>query len=156
MRKSNFNNLGSLVVCVRCCSLYAVECPSLSRKHGRGHWLISTQVLAAPADGPAALAGVRGTSRSPDGALTLGDVIVDVDGRSINGEADLFKALDRSGRLRREGDGRAGPARVRRRRALLPVTARVPVDIVLGAADDVASVPPLSGRQRTPPIKRDF
>ena len=34
-------NLGSLVVCVRCCSLYAVECiprrscPSLSRKHGR-------------------------------------------------------------------------------------------------------------------------
>ena len=49
VRKST-NNLGSLVVCVRCCSLYAVECPSLSRKHGRGHWLISTQVLAALAD----------------------------------------------------------------------------------------------------------
>ena len=35
-------NLGSLGVCVRCCSLYAVECisrrscPSLSRNHGRG------------------------------------------------------------------------------------------------------------------------
>ena len=52
-------------------------------------------VLAAPADGPASLAGVRGTSRSPDGALTLGDVIVDVDGRSITSEAELFKALDR-------------------------------------------------------------
>ena len=145
------------MVCVRCCSLYAVECPSLSRKHGRGHWFISTQVLAAPADGPAALAGVRGTSRSPDGALTLGDVIVDVDGRSINGEADLFKALDR----KRPGDSvKVTVARGQRVSADgAPddvVTARVPVDIVLGAADDVASVPPLSGRQRTPPIKRDF
>ena len=43
MRQSNFNlcfNSGPLGVCVRCCSLCAVEgiprrsCPSLSRKHG--------------------------------------------------------------------------------------------------------------------------
>ena len=45
VRKSKFNlcfNLGSLAVCVRCCSLQSVECisrrscPSLGRKHGRG------------------------------------------------------------------------------------------------------------------------
>ena len=45
VRKSKFNlcfNLGSLAVCVRCCSLESVECisrrscPSLSRNQGRG------------------------------------------------------------------------------------------------------------------------
>ena len=51
-------------------------------------------VLQAPADGPAAVAGMRGTSRSPDGSLQLGDVITAVDGAVVNSEADMFKALD--------------------------------------------------------------
>ena len=70
--------------------------------------------------------------------MTLGDVIVDVDGRSINGEADLFKALDR----KRPGDSvKVTVAREARAADGAPddvATARVPVDIVLGAAHDVA------------------
>eukprot|EP00629_Pelagomonadales_sp_RCC1024_P011874 CAMPEP_0119296092 /NCGR_PEP_ID=MMETSP1329-20130426/50397_1 /TAXON_ID=114041 /ORGANISM="Genus nov. species nov., Strain RCC1024" /LENGTH=390 /DNA_ID=CAMNT_0007297023 /DNA_START=78 /DNA_END=1247 /DNA_ORIENTATION=- len=91
-------------------------------------------VLAAPADGPAAAAGVRGTSRSPDGALTLGDVIVDIDARRVDSESDMFKALDK----RRPGEAvRVTVARGQRVSADgAPddvVTVNVPLDITLGA-----------------------
>ncbi len=67
-------NLGSLGVCVRCCSLYGVECiprrscPSLSRKHGRG---------AAIATRPLSLGEKRGTRRvdGVEGSTTLPDAV---------------------------------------------------------------------------------
>lgn len=105
-------------------------------------------VLAAPADSPAAAAGLVGTSRSPDGALTLGDVVVEIDGAPIATEADMFKALDK----RRPGDVcRVVVARGRRVSADGGaddvVTARVPLDVTLGAADDLRVPPPMSGRR---------
>jgi S1-C subfamily serine protease len=50
-------------------------------------------VLAVPADGPAAKAGLRGVQRTPRG-LVLGDVIVGVDGAKVDDYDDLYNALD--------------------------------------------------------------
>ena len=104
-------------------------------------------VLQAPADGPAALAGMRGTSRSPDGSLQLGDVIVAVDGAKVNTEADMFKALDakkpgdnvdvlvaRGKRIALEGSGRQDDV----------VTVQVPLTVTLRAADDLRVPPPMA------------
>ena len=44
--------------------------------------------------GPAAKAGLRGTSRSPRGHLKLGDVIVDIDGKPVMNFDDLYNILD--------------------------------------------------------------
>ena len=63
--------------------------------------LIDFHTRTSRAGGRPRASGGRPGLRSPDGALTLGDVIVDVDGRSINGEADYSKRLDRSGRATR-------------------------------------------------------
>ncbi|KAJ8603159.1 hypothetical protein CTAYLR_004594 [Chrysophaeum taylorii] len=96
-------------------------------------------VLAAPADGPAAAAGMRGTSRSQDGSLQLGDVIVEIDGSKINSESDMFKALD----LRKPGD-KISVLVARGQRVAVDgsaqddvVTVKVPLDVTLGAADDL-------------------
>lgn len=103
-------------------------------------------VLAAPADGPAAKAGMRGTSRSPDGNLQLGDVIVAVDNAVINSEADMFKALD----AKNPGD-HISVLVARSRKVAVEgsagddfVTVNVPLDVTLGAADDLR-VTPLNG-----------
>ena len=50
-------------------------------------------VLDSPKNSPAGQAGIRGTSRGPDGGLVLGDIIVGVDDAPVNTEADLFKAV---------------------------------------------------------------
>ncbi len=54
-------------------------------------------VLDARLGGPAAAAGVRGTSRDEYGRLVLGDVILSVDGAKVGGASDLYRALDRRG-----------------------------------------------------------
>ncbi len=54
-------------------------------------------VLDARPGGPAAAAGVRGTSRDEYGRLVLGDVILSVDGAKVGGASDLYRALDRRG-----------------------------------------------------------
>lgn len=51
-------------------------------------------VLRVPPNSEAALAGLRGSERDASGAVDLGDVIVECDGKSIQSEADLFRALD--------------------------------------------------------------
>ena len=104
-------------------------------------------VLSAPADGPAAAAGIRGTSRSPDGALTLGDVIVEIDNAAISNEADMFKALEK----KRPGDvARVVVARGKRVSADgAPddiVTVTTAVSVTLGASDDLRVPPPMGGR----------
>ncbi len=50
-------------------------------------------VLAVEPNGPAGRAGLQGVSRTPRG-LALGDVIVGIDGKSINDYSDLYNALD--------------------------------------------------------------
>ncbi len=45
-------------------------------------------------DGPAGLAGLRGTSRLKDGEIELGDRIVSIDGVKIKNYDDLYGALD--------------------------------------------------------------
>ncbi|KAJ1449386.1 trypsin-like cysteine/serine peptidase domain-containing protein [Pelagophyceae sp. CCMP2097] len=102
-------------------------------------------VLTAPADGPAAAAGMRGTSRSQDGSLQLGDVIVDIDGSAVATEADMFKALDSKkpgatirvtvARGQRNAPDGAGDV----------VTVQVPLSVTLGAADDLRVPPPMAG-----------
>jgi len=44
---------------------------------------------------PAGRAGVRGIRRDPSGRLTVGDVIVGIDGQPIKDYDDLYNALDR-------------------------------------------------------------
>lgn len=51
-------------------------------------------VLKVPPDSDAARAGLRGSERAPDGAVVIGDVIIECDGKPVASEADLFKALD--------------------------------------------------------------
>ena len=51
-------------------------------------------MTVAPGSG-AARAGLRGTSRGEDGALTLGDVIQAIDGREVESLDDLHAALER-------------------------------------------------------------
>jgi S1-C subfamily serine protease len=51
-------------------------------------------VLKVPEGSEAAAAGLLGSARDAEGGITLGDVIVSCDGRKVNSEADLFRALD--------------------------------------------------------------
>lgn len=51
-------------------------------------------VLKVPDDSPAAAAGLRGSSRENNGNVIIGDVIVEIDGRKVDSEADLFRSLD--------------------------------------------------------------
>lgn len=107
-------------------------------------------VLAAPADGPAAAAGMRGTSRSPDGSLQLGDVIVEIDGATINTEADMYKALDakKPGTTVRVLVARGQRVSVDGSANDDVVTVKVPLNVTLGAADDLRVPPPLSNPSR--------
>jgi S1-C subfamily serine protease len=50
-------------------------------------------VLRVDPSGPGARAGLQGVSRTPRG-LALGDVVVGIDGKSINDYDDLYNALD--------------------------------------------------------------
>jgi hypothetical protein len=52
-------------------------------------------VLDVPRQSPGALAGMRGTTRSPLGLIQLGDIIVQINNDDINNEADLFKTLEK-------------------------------------------------------------
>ena len=52
-------------------------------------------VLSVKDSGPAAKAGVKGTSRDSYGRLVLGDIIVGADGKKIKNAADLYRALDK-------------------------------------------------------------
>ena len=52
-------------------------------------------VLDVPKGSTAALAGLRGSFRSADGSVVLGDVITGVDGDQISTEIDLFRAIDK-------------------------------------------------------------
>ena len=54
-------------------------------------------VLDARDGGPAAKAGIRGTTRDEYGRLVLGDVILSVDGRKVKNASDLYKSLDKAG-----------------------------------------------------------
>lgn len=53
-------------------------------------------VLDAREGGPAAKAGVRGTTRDEFGRLVLGDVILAVDGTKVRNASDLYRILDRA------------------------------------------------------------
>lgn len=52
-------------------------------------------VLDARDGGPAAKAGLHGTSRDEYGRLVLGDIILAVDGKKVKNASDLYRALDR-------------------------------------------------------------
>merc|ERR1719408_376055 len=51
-------------------------------------------VLDVPRGSPASVAGMRPTSRDNRGLIVLGDIITDIDGKTINNEIDLFKVLE--------------------------------------------------------------
>lgn len=53
-------------------------------------------VLDARIGGPAAKAGVHGTTRDEYGRLVLGDIILSVDGKKVKTASDLYRALDKS------------------------------------------------------------
>lgn len=52
-------------------------------------------VLDVPANSPAYKAGMRGTRRTEDGLIEIGDVIIDIEGDRIDSEADLFASLEK-------------------------------------------------------------
>jgi S1-C subfamily serine protease len=52
-------------------------------------------ILKVVPNGPAAEAGLRGTSQNRSGHIQLGDVIVAIDGKPIKNSNDLYAALDR-------------------------------------------------------------
>ena len=52
-------------------------------------------VMSIVPDSPAARAGLRGTYRTEDGELVLGDVIQEIDGRGVDSIDDLYAALER-------------------------------------------------------------
>lgn len=52
-------------------------------------------VLNARDGGPAAKAGVRGSTRDEYGRLVLGDIILAIDGKRINTASDLYRILDK-------------------------------------------------------------
>jgi S1-C subfamily serine protease len=51
-------------------------------------------VYSAPEGSPAAEAGVQGCTRTQYGDLTLGDIIVGINGQKVKNYADLFEVLD--------------------------------------------------------------
>eukprot|EP00563_Minutocellus_polymorphus_P013816 CAMPEP_0181050034 /NCGR_PEP_ID=MMETSP1070-20121207/16302_1 /TAXON_ID=265543 /ORGANISM="Minutocellus polymorphus, Strain NH13" /LENGTH=542 /DNA_ID=CAMNT_0023128955 /DNA_START=95 /DNA_END=1724 /DNA_ORIENTATION=+ len=51
-------------------------------------------VLNVPTTSPAFKAGMKGTSRTEAGLIEIGDIIIRVDDKSIDTEADLFQALE--------------------------------------------------------------
>ena len=51
-------------------------------------------VLNVPTTSPAFKAGMKGTSRTEAGLIEIGDIIVRVDDKNIDTEADLFQALE--------------------------------------------------------------
>lgn len=51
-------------------------------------------VYQAPDGSPAAAAGVRGCSRTGNGDLTLGDIIVGMNGKRVKDYGDIFETLD--------------------------------------------------------------
>ncbi len=51
-------------------------------------------VLDVPQDSPAYKAGMRGTRRMESGLIEIGDIIIQVEEKKINTEADLFAALE--------------------------------------------------------------
>ena len=51
-------------------------------------------VLDVPVDSPAYKAGMRGTRRMESGLIEIGDIIIKVENKKINTEADLFAALE--------------------------------------------------------------
>lgn len=53
-------------------------------------------VLDAREGGPAAKAGIHGTTRDEYGRLVLGDVILGVEGKKIKNASDLYRALDKA------------------------------------------------------------
>lgn len=52
-------------------------------------------IVSVSPNGPAAQAGLRGTTQSDEGNLSLGDIILSVDGQELNDLDDLYKNLDR-------------------------------------------------------------
>jgi S1-C subfamily serine protease len=53
-------------------------------------------ILSVKEGGPAAKAGLKGTSRDSDGRLVLGDIIEKANGTKIKTSADLYRALDKA------------------------------------------------------------
>lgn len=53
-------------------------------------------VLDAREGGPAAKAGIHGTTRDEYGRLILGDIIMDIDGKKVKNASDLYRALDKA------------------------------------------------------------
>ena len=45
--------------------------------------------------GPAAAAGLRGTTQTEDGDISLGDIIVGIDGEKVRNNDDLYRILDK-------------------------------------------------------------
>jgi S1-C subfamily serine protease len=52
-------------------------------------------VLDVPKGSSAAQAGLRGSYRSTDGSVVLGDVITGINGDAVASEIDLFRAVDK-------------------------------------------------------------
>ena len=52
-------------------------------------------VLSVRDSGPAAKAGIKGTSRDSYGRLVLGDIIIGANGKKVKLAADLYRALDK-------------------------------------------------------------
>ena len=52
-------------------------------------------ILQLDPSGSAAVAGLRGTSETPDGDLVLGDIITAIDGEKMESQNDHYKVLDK-------------------------------------------------------------
>jgi S1-C subfamily serine protease len=52
-------------------------------------------IIELDPNGSAAAAGLRGTSQTTDGDLSLGDIITSIDGEKVAEQNDLYKALDK-------------------------------------------------------------
>jgi len=74
--------------------------PSLGIEPAPDQWvaelgLKGVLVLGVVPDGPAAKAGIRSTRRTPDGQIELGDLILAIDGQTVESADDLLSAQEK-------------------------------------------------------------
>ena len=73
--------------------------PSLGIEAAPDQWvaelgLNGVLVLSVVPGGPAAKAGIRATRRTPDGQIELGDLILAIDGQTVDSADDLLSAQE--------------------------------------------------------------
>jgi len=72
-----------------------VDVASLIQRGARLPIQEGIMIYSVTPGGPAATAGLRGVQRDEDGYMTIGDIIISVDGEKVKDNDDLYRLLDK-------------------------------------------------------------